>query len=150
MQNPGEVPRHVALFFCVRAEEDIGFLDPQEQWVGLQSVAAVECERRAGKHTSVETRYFISSLKGSASAAQVLRAVREHWSIENGQHWSLDVAFREDVCRVRRDNAGLNLAALRKRLLSLLKQETTTRIGIALKRARAGWDNDFLLNLLAN
>ena len=96
--------------------------------------------------TSVEVRYFISS--GRASARVFLRHIHEHWQIENGLHWVLDLAFREDESRVRKDHAPQNLATLRHIALNLLKQDRSVKVGMAAKRKMAGWDNDYLLKVL--
>ena len=98
--------------------------------------------------TSVETRYFITSWR--ASARNCLRHIREHWQIENGLHWVLDIAFREDESRVRKDHAPHNLATLRHIALNLLKQERSIKVGIAAKRKIAGWDNDYLFKVLCS
>jgi predicted transposase YbfD/YdcC len=132
---------------CWLVDEDVAWLDPEDAWAGLKSVAMVERERRIGQQvSSVEVRYFLCSLAGSAG--QVLRAVRRHWHTENRQHWVLDVSFREDECRVRKDNAAQNLAGLRRLALNLLGQETSTKVGVKNKRARAGWDNAYLETVL--
>jgi predicted transposase YbfD/YdcC len=75
--------------------------------------------------------------------------VRAHWSIENELHWVLDVAFREDQCRVRKDHGAENLATLRHMALNLLKRERTAKVGVANKRLRAAWDDDYLFQVLA-
>jgi predicted transposase YbfD/YdcC len=121
---------------------------------GLACVACVESERTIQGKTTVEQRYFLTSLTppsaGSRSVAkQVLRAVRSHWGIENQQHWLLNVAFREGASRVQRDNAPANLATLRRLALALVTQEKTTKASKRTKRLKAGWDNDYLLTLLA-
>ena len=109
----------------------------------------VEAERTVGKKTSTERRYFISSLDGS-SAELVASAVRGHWGIENGLHWVLDLAFREDECRVRKDHGPTNLATLRHIAMNLLKQEKTAKVGIANKRLMAGWNDDYLMKVLTS
>ena len=76
-------------------------------------------------------------------------AVRSHWGIENGLHWCLDIAFREDDSRVRKGHGAQNLAILRHIALNLLKQERTAKCGIKAKRLKAGWDNAYLLKVLA-
>jgi len=126
--------------------EEVGWLDPEEVWSGLGSVAAVECERRVGDKVSLEVRYFISSVTGSAR--QVLRAVRSHWHIENRLHWVLDVAFREDESRIRKENAPENMSVLRHLALNLLRQETSAKVGVKTKRSRAGWDEAYLEKIL--
>src|SRR5579872_3751771 len=101
----------------------------------------VRAERRIGAEVSRETRYFLLSFSSVNTFAY---AVRSHWGIENSMHWVLDVAFREDDSRVRLGHASENLAVLRHITLHLLRQETSSRVGIHAKRLKAGWDNAYL------
>jgi predicted transposase YbfD/YdcC len=126
--------------------EEVAWLDPEDAWAGLRSVAAVESERRVGEKVSREVRYFISSLTGSAR--QMLRAVRAHWGIENRLHWVLDVTFGEDHSRIRKENAPQNMAMLRHLALNLLGQERSAKVGVKIKRNRAGWDEAYLEKIL--
>ena len=81
--------------------------------------------------------------------AKLLDNVRAHWSIENSLHWVLDIAFRKDDSRLRKDHNAENFAVLRRFAVSLLKQDTSVRAGIQNKRLRAGWDQDYLLRLIS-
>jgi predicted transposase YbfD/YdcC len=92
-------------------------------WQGIQSIALVQSERQIGDQTTVTRRYFISSLKSNAK--RILHAVRAHWGIENKVHWVLDVAFREDDCRIRKGNGAENFAVLHHIALNLLRRETS-------------------------
>jgi predicted transposase YbfD/YdcC len=117
-------------------------------WAGLTSIVLVirYCIDHATGKTTDEVRYFISSLP--AKAKRLAGAVRQHWGIENGLHWVLDVAFNEDRMR-QRDRKGIeNLALLNRRAVSLLRQDKTVKAGVKGKRKTAGWDNDYLLHLL--
>lgn len=126
--------------------EYLAALYKSEQWAGLQTAVMVRAERRTAEKTETETRYFISSLPGTAK--RNLTAVRDHWHIENRVHWILDVTFREDDCRLRKGNGAQNFALLRHIALTLLKQEHTLKRGIKNKRLRCGWDPDYLLKVL--
>ncbi len=106
----------------------------------------VEAERPIGSQTTVDTRYFIASLENDAPLA--LHAVREHWGIETQVHWVLDLAFREDESRVRKEHGPENFAVLRHIALNVLKQDKTTKLGTPNKRLKAAWDQDYLLALL--
>ncbi|MBI3973230.1 MAG: ISAs1 family transposase [Chloroflexi bacterium] len=125
----------------------IAGLDPTGAWAGLRCVGMVEATRCIGDTRSTETRYFISSLPGAA--APFGQAVRRHWGIENRLHWVLDVAFREDECRVRTGHAAHNFALLRHVALNLLRQDTTAKCGVKAKRLKAGWSEDYLRHILA-
>ena len=125
----------------------VDYLIDAEQWSQFTSIAMVESERQCEGQTSRELRYYISSL--SPDAQQLAESIRSHWGIENPLHWVLDVAFREDECRIRTGHAPENFVLLRHLALSALNQEKTASLGIHNKRRRAGWDNDYLLKVLA-
>lgn len=133
--------------WAVGDPEVIAYLDPAGAWPGLRSVGMVEAERRTGGAVSREARYFLSSLPGDAE--RLAAAARGHWGIENGLHWVLDVAFREDECRVRQGDADRNFAVLRRLALALLQREATAKVGTKAKRLKAGWSTAYLLKVLA-
>jgi predicted transposase YbfD/YdcC len=126
---------------------DLTWLPERSQWKDLQSIGMVEAERHVGDHISIERRYYLMSLP--PDVAQFAKAVRGHWGIENSLHWVLDVAFREDDSRIRKGEAPANFAVLRHIALNILRQDTRCRRGIATKRLKAGWDDDYLAHLLA-
>ena len=126
--------------------EGLEYLSAGREWPKLRSVLKVVGRRETAKGTEVQPRYYISSLE--APAQRLLQTVRRHWSIENSLHWTLDVAFREDQCRVRKDHAPQNMALLRQISHNLLKNETSLKVGIQGKRLQAGWREDYLLKVL--
>ncbi len=117
------------------------------EWEKLGTVVKVRAERHSGSEKKVEDRYYLSSLTGNAET--LLDARRTHWQIENSLHWVLDIAFREDECRIRKDHGDQNFAILRHIALNLLKQEKTAKMGVKGRRLRAGWDQDYLLKVLS-
>jgi predicted transposase YbfD/YdcC len=125
----------------------IAGLADRDQGSGLRRVGLVEAQRTIGEHPSLERRYYRSSLPGD-DAQQLSSAVRSHWGIANRLHWVLDVALREDDCRVRQGHADENFATLRRIALPLLKQEKTAKVGFQTKRLMSGWDEGYLLKVL--
>ncbi|MCE9534585.1 MAG: ISAs1 family transposase, partial [Planctomycetes bacterium] len=129
-------------YFHMAAPSDLADL---ELWKGLKSIGVVvsACTRN-GKET-VETRYYISSLP--VGVKRFAHAVRSHWGIENGCHWTLDMTFGEDGSRIRDEHARENFAWLNRFALSLLKQHPG-KDSVAMKRRGCGWNDDFLLEVL--
>lgn len=132
----------------VQVSDNIDWLQGRHpHWPGLKSIIAVTATRELKDKTETETRYFISSLDGS-DPARLGRAVRAHWSVENNLHWVLDVAFDEDSNRTRSGNSAANLAIVRHIALNLIKGESASKVGVKTKRAKAGWNTDYLLKIL--
>lgn len=126
--------------------DDIDWLrDAHAGWPALRSIVMIRARRTQNGETSDETRYFISSL--APDARQLAEAVRAHWGIENNLHWVLDMTFREDESRIRKDNAPANASILKHMALNMLKK-TPSRRSVRLKRKSAGWDNEFLQSVL--
>ena len=117
------------------------------RWPNLYCVAQVRRIYQDGGEQKCEDRFFISSLSGQAQ--QLLGAVRAHWGVENNLHWVLDIAFREDDCRVRKDQGPQNFAVLRHIALNLLKAEKTSKRSIKSKRLQAAWKTDYREKVLA-
>ena len=119
------------------------------KWPDLQSVIVVETIRAAypGAVITSDYRIYISSLIRSATAFVTM--IRQHWDIENKLHWSLDVTFNEDRCRIRKDHAAENMVALRHIALNLLRQEHSHRLSLRQKRLLCGLDAHYLLTVLS-
>lgn len=122
-------------------------LDPDSVWSNLKSVGMVESVRQIDGKTTVETRYYISSLENDAK--KFANCVRSHWGIENSLHWVLDVALKEDDCRIRKDNAPQNFAVMRQIAVNLLGKEKRVKRGIKNKQFLAAMDNNYLERVLA-
>ncbi len=103
---------------------DLSWMDKKlrEHWPRLAGVGMIERQRDIKGAVSTERAFYIGS-QGVTSAESFAKAARSHWGIENSLHWVLDVTFREDDCRVRKDHAPHNFAALRKFALALLRQD---------------------------
>ena len=93
-------------------------LHEQADWLGLRSVVMVVRIRHLWNKTTCEVQFYITSL--DSDAQRLGRAIRQHWGIENTLHWSLDVTFAEDACRVRTRHAPQNLSILRRIALNAL------------------------------
>lgn len=125
--------------------DDIAWLKQSHGWPGLRSIVMVETVREIGAKIERETRFYIASL--APDAAALAAAIRSHWSIENGLHWVMDMVFRDDECRIRKQNAPANFAAV-KHMASNLLRRAPGKDSLRVKRRLAAWDDNFLANLL--
>ncbi len=130
----------------VYISEQVTFLEATQSWSGLNTIILVERVRAEKGLLKQSKRYYISSLTGK-TPAQYATLIREHWSIENGLHWQLDVTFREDKSQIAKDNGPQNMSIIRKLSLYLLAKQTS-KISLKRKRKKAARDDNFLLNIL--
>lgn len=120
-----------------------------ERWTKLHSIGRITYTRTEATGEIIkEQRYLISSLIAD-NPTQILQAARAHWQVENTLHWSLDVTFREDDCRIRNENAAVNFSWLRKFALGLLKNESTFKASIRRKQRKACTNIDYLARVIA-
>jgi predicted transposase YbfD/YdcC len=126
-------------------ETKIDWLVQRTDWSNLNAIGMVKSTVEEKSVVRHETRYFITSLTNIVDFGN---AVRKHWSIENQLHWCLDVAFREDSARAKKDNSPLNMNVLRKTALSLLKKTDMGRIGLRKKMFKAALNCSVLQNIV--
>jgi predicted transposase YbfD/YdcC len=117
-------------------------------WKDLRCLVIVTSRREIDGKENWETRQYITS--HGPQAKPLAKAIRQHWGIENGQHWTLDVVFGEDSRRQQDRHGAANLAAVRRLALSLLRQEKTNKRGVKNKRLACALDANYLLTVLHN
>ena len=132
--------------WCVPVSQ-LSPLHNQEDWAGLKCVVMVVRVRHLWNKTTHEVQFYLTSLESDAH--KLGQAIRLHWGIENGLHWTLDVTFKEDDCRVRTGHAPQNLAILRRIALNALNREQSFRRSTRQKSNRAAMDNNYMLKILA-
>jgi predicted transposase YbfD/YdcC len=145
-----EIRRHIGRSL-LRPEitSDIAWLrERHPAWPDLTSIGMIEAEREEpGKPASRRIRFYITSI--APDVGEFARAARQHWGIENGLHWVLDVVYREDECRIRKRNGPTNFAAIRHMTLNLLQRtKTAKKKSVRVKRGRAALDETFLQTVL--
>jgi predicted transposase YbfD/YdcC len=121
-------------------------LPDRGRWKGLKRIGVAIGDTVRGGKACDEVRYYILSKKLSARSFGA--AVRGHWGIENSLHWQLDMSFNEDRSRIRKGHADANFAIVRRMALSLLKNEKSQKVGVKTKRLTAGWNDDYLEQVL--
>jgi len=114
-------------------------------WTNLNAIGMVHSKVQIGDEVTEERRYFISSLTDVKLFA---KAARAHWGVENSLHWCLDMTFKEDYNRTRKDFSAENMAVVRHIVLDILKQHPA-KISVARKRRRCSYDDKFLAEVIA-
>jgi predicted transposase YbfD/YdcC len=136
----------------ITAFHDVAWLQERHDWPGLKSFVMVESVREfKGESPDTakierETRFYITSLV--LLAHQIGFVIRGHWQIENGLHWVMDMLFRDDECRIRKDHAPANFTTLKHMAYNLIRK-APGKNSLRLKRKVAAWDDDFLASLIA-
>src|SRR6516162_7348089 len=128
------------------AFHDLAWLQERHDWPGLKSVVMVESTREIGDKIEREIRFYITSLV--LAAHLIGPVIRSHWAVENSLHWVLDMIFRDDECRVRKDYAPANFTTL-KHMAHNLMRLAPGKDSLRLRRKTAAWDDDYLLSLIA-
>jgi len=121
-------------------------VDFENRWKNLTSVIKITSIREFANKTETQERFYISSL---STTNDFNKYIRDHWTVENNLHWTLDMVFREDEQRKRANHAAKNFAIVRKIALNLLKKDTGKE-SLRSKRLKAAWNKDFLIKLLKN
>jgi len=125
---------------------EIDWLGAKASWANLHSLGMVESRREHGEKVEIERRDYLVSLP--ADGVWFSDAVRQHWGVENKVPWVLDVSFAEDASRIRKDTGAQTFSVLRHIAVNLLRRESQHKRGIKARRKRAGWDRDYLLQVL--
>jgi predicted transposase YbfD/YdcC len=118
-----------------------------DKWVDLKSIGMVYRQREEKGELQHETMFFITN--HAPKVKTLARHLRDHWSIENSQHWVLDVTFAEDASRIRKGSAPEIAGAFRRMALTILQRDITIKENIRGKRLRAGWDENVLDQIYA-
>ena len=112
-----------------------------EKWPTIRSIIAVERHRVIDGQGTVDTSYYISSM--SPKHKLLGHYIRQHWRIENSQHYVLDVVFKEDESRIALDGAVENIALFRRFVMNMLKQCDCGAPSQRSKLKKAGWSDDY-------
>ena len=122
---------------------DLNFMDDKQEWPGLNTIVRVQSERcdKQTSKSSIHLRYYISS--GRYNAEQVNNSVRQHWSIENNLHWSLDVIFKEDESLKKKGHSPKNYNIILKMALAMIDKEKSSKASKPVKRLNAAWDGNY-------
>jgi predicted transposase YbfD/YdcC len=112
---------------------------------GLCAIGKVTATRETGGKQTTQTRYFL--LSTTLKPERFLEVTRSHWVIEISLHWVLNVTLNEDQARNRTGNGAENFALLRRMALNLARTEST-KGSMRGKIKKAGWSDDFMLDMI--
>jgi predicted transposase YbfD/YdcC len=116
----------------------------QPRFTNIKTILKVRDRVEYPDRCSFETRYYISS--APLDIERLAAGARDHWGVES-MHWLLDVVFKDDLSRYRKGNGAKNMAVVRRFALNLIRVNTA-KGSIKTKRKAAGWDPNFLLEIL--
>ena len=129
---------------------DVAWLQERHEWPGLRGVVIIDSTREIpepnGAKVSRETRFYITSC--ALVAEQIAAIIRSHWAIENSLHWTMDMVFRDDECRVRTDHAPANFTTIKHMAYNLIRK-ASSKDSLRVRRKAAAWDDTFLASLIA-
>jgi len=129
----------------VAVSTDLDWLAEKQQWAGLKAVAMVESTREIRNKVSIERRYYLSSI---SDPQRIATAIRQHWLIENQQHWVLDVQFGEDAHRARKNHSAANLGIIRRAALNMLRANDDSPISMKRRKMRASYNQVYRERIL--
>jgi predicted transposase YbfD/YdcC len=124
---------------------DVAWPQERHDWSGLQGVVVIESIREIGARTERETRYYLTSSVWQAERLGPM--VRDHWAVENGLHWVMDMTFRHDERRIRTEHAPENFVTL-KHMAAIIARRAPGRDSVRLRFKTAAWDDDYLAKLI--
>ena len=133
---------------CIISEE-ISWLHNKSAWKDLHGIGVIYCTIEKNGVVSKQSHYFIYSCVG-LHAKQIMKYKRNHWTVENNLHWVLDMAFREDESRARKDNSAENFNVIRQIAFNILKSEKTFKGGITDKQFQCLLDSSYLDTIVMN
>ena len=122
---------------------DIGWLHNREKWADLSGIGMIKAKVEENGNISEQSHYFIYSCK-NLSAKEIMKAKRAHWGIENSLHWILDMSFREDESRARKDYSAENFNTLRHLAYNILKSDTSFKGSFSDKQFKCMLDTAYL------
>ena len=131
---------------CCWVFDDLNQLSTHVKWEGLKQFGVVQSDRTIDGKATTALRLYITSK--AITAEEMLCATRTHWEVENNVHWMLDIAFSEDACQTRDENAAENLSILRRIGLNIFNLDTTGKGSMKRRRKKTGWNDNYLAELL--
>ena len=125
---------------------DIDWLRDRHNWPGLKSIVMTKYTHEIRGESKTKIRFYISSLADSAE--KMAQYIRDHWQVENCLHWVLDVTFRQDDCRIRKENAAANFTTINHAAINFLKRVPGKKMSMPQKRRSAAWDDDYMESII--
>lgn len=117
------------------------------RWAGVKTIGSIYRTREINGKFEESQELFIASLPCKVRA--IGQHLRSHWSIENSQHYVLDVTFTEDASRIRQGNGPEITSVFRRLALNILQRDTTLKASIRGKRKLCGWNEAAFEKLIA-
>ena len=129
---------------------NVSEIKDKEKWKTVKAIAYVKVTMMQGNEVTITDNYYIIDYQ--IPIDRLAYVIRDHWNIECGLHWRLDVIMNEDHSRNRVGNSINNLSLLRKIVFNLtsLDKSFGEKVPLQRKLTRYMLDDRNIENLIFN
>ena len=120
---------------------EIDCISDKTKWKSVKAIGRIDVHRIEEGKEKITKHYYILSNKFDINT--FVKITREHWNIECGLHWRLDVILDEDHSRSRVGNSIDNLSLIRKIVFNLTKLDNSMGPNLTLKKKMTRYTSDF-------
>ena len=129
---------------------NVDCISNKSKWKSVNAIGRIDVHRIENDKEKITKHYYI--LSKNFELPIFMNVTREHWNIECGLHWRLDVIMDEDHSRNHAGNSVNNLSIIRKIVFNLVKMDKSMGEKLTMKQKMTRYISDFknIENLIFN